>query len=334
MSKLKFAIPKGSLQDGTLKLFRQAGYNIAGGTRSYRPSINDPEIELKILRPQEIPTMLQESAHDIGISGEDWVKETSADVVKLLDLEYGYVRLVLAVPEDWIDINGLSDLLKKKKSQDKPLRIFTEYLSSSSQYIQKNEFYQELFGNSTPEIITPWYKSGTNPKVKLILSFGATEAKPPEDADGIIDVIETGTTLIANNLKIIELISESNAYLLGNKKALRDPWKKEKIKDVMVVLKGVVEARKKLHIFLNIKNENIPMLLDRLPALKRPTISPLAGVEGWSALNTIIPKDIFLKLIPELRKYAQGIVINEPRQILPFELKELNNADLTGEDND
>jgi len=327
MPKLKFAIPKGSLQEGTLKLLRQAGYNIAGETRSYRPSINDSEIELKILRPQEIPTMLEQGAHDIGISGEDWVLETSAEVIKLLDLEYGYVRLVLAVPEDWTNINSLSDLIQEFPSKNKPLRLFTEYLSTSSKYIQKNLVYQEKFGNDTPEIITPWYKSGNNPKVKLILSFGATEAKPPEDAEGIIDVIETGTTLYANNLKIIDEVSRSNAFLLANKDALQDPWKKEKIKDVMVLLKGVVEARMKLHIFMNIKNENIPLLLDRLPALKRPTISPLAGVEGWSALNTIIPRDLFLKLVPELRKYAQGIVITEPRQILPFDLEELNNDD-------
>ena len=129
-------------------------------------------------------------------------------------------------------------------------------------------------------------------------------------------------------------MGSSKAYLLANKEALQDPWKKEKIKDVIVLLKGVVEARNKLHVFLNIKNENISKLLETLPALKRPTISPLAGVEGWSALNTIIPKDLFLKLIPELRKFAQGIVITEPRQILPFELEELNNVDNKGEGND
>ncbi len=331
MPKLKFAIPKGSLQEGTLKLLRQAGYNVVGDTRSYRPGINDPEIELKILRPQEIPTMLSQGAHDIGISGEDWVAETNSDVITLLNLEYGFVRLVLAIPEDWIEINSLSDLLNKTLSENKPLRIFTEYLSTSAQYIQQNEVYQKNFGDLTPQIITPWYKSGNNPKVKLILSFGATEAKPPEDAEGIIDVTETGTTLIANNLKIIDDVKSSNAFLLGNRDALRDPWKREKIKDVIVLLNGVVEARKKLHIFMNIKNENIPLLLKSLPALKRPTISPLAGEEGWSALNTIIPKKMFLKLVPELRKYAQGIVVEECRQILPFDLEELNNVDLNGE---
>jgi ATP phosphoribosyltransferase len=333
MPKIKFAIPKGSLQEGTLNLLRQAGYSVAAGKRSYRPSINDPEIELKILRPQEIPTMLSQGAHDIGISGIDWVLETSADVVNLLDLEYGYVRIVLAVPEDWTDIKNLGDLIKKQQAQNKPLRIFTEYLSTSSKYIQANKVYRDNYGDSAPEIITPWYKAGTNSKVKIILSFGATEAKPPEDADAIIDVIETGTTLTANNLKIIDTVSESNAYLLGNKEILQDSWIKEKVKDIMVLLKGVVEARKKLHIFMNVKNENIPVLLEQLPALKRPTISPLAGVEGWSALNTIIPKGLFLKLVPKLRNYAQGIVVEECRQILPFNLEEFNNVDNPGDDN-
>jgi len=332
MRKLKFAIPKGSLEEGTMALLRQAGYKIAGEKRSYRPGINDSEIELKILRPQEIPTMLAQNTHDIGISGEDWILETSAQVVKLMDLEYGHVRIILAVPEDWAHINSLTDLLRDCISKNKPLRIFTEYLSTSAKYIQKNETYQELFGDNEPEIITPWYKSGNNPEVKIILSFGATEAKPPEDAEAIIDVIETGTTITANNLKIIEEVSQSNAYLLASKEALKDPWKKEKIKDIMVLLKGVVEGREKLHIFMNIKNENIELLLDQLPALKRPTISPLAGIEGWSALNTIIPKDLLLKLMPDLRKYAQGIVILEPRQILPFDLPEFNNIESEGED--
>ncbi|TFG04699.1 MAG: ATP phosphoribosyltransferase [Promethearchaeota archaeon] len=334
MPKLKFAIPKGSLQEGTMKLLRQAGYSIAADQRSYRPRINDLEIELKILRPQEIPTMLFQGAHDIGISGEDWALETSAEVVKLLDLEYGYVRLVLAIPEEWVQIKNLSDLISEFNERKKPLRIFTEYLSTSSKYIQADSVYQKIYGDIAPEVLTPWFKYGENPMVKLILSFGATEAKPPEDAEAIIDVTETGTTLIANNLKIVEDVSVSNAFLLANKKSLTDPWKKEKIKDILVLLKGVVEARKKLHIFLNIKNENIPALLNSLPALKRPTISPLAGVEGWSALNTIIPRDLFLKLIPTLRQYAQGIVINEPRQILPFELGEFNNIETTGENND
>ncbi|MHA1264346.1 MAG: ATP phosphoribosyltransferase [Candidatus Helarchaeota archaeon] len=327
MPKLKFAIPKGSLQEGTMKLLREAGYAISADKRSYRPGINDSEIALKILRPQEIPTMLFQGAHDIGISGEDWALETSADVIKLLDLEYGYVRIVLAIPEEWTDIQSLGDLIEKYYSLNTPLRIFTEYLSTSSQYIQKNKIYQKYYGGKTPEVITPWFKYGNNPMVKIILSFGATEAKPPEDADAIIDVTETGTTLIANNLKILDDVSQSNAFLLANRAALQDPWKREKIKDVMVLLKGVIEARKKLHVFLNIKNENIPLILEKLPALKRPTISPLAGVEGWSALNTIIPKDLFLKLIPELRRYSQGIVITEPRQILPFELNELNNLE-------
>ena len=137
-----------------------------------------------------------------------------------------------------------------------------------------------------------------------------------------IDLTATGKTIEKNNLKIIDSIVTSTARLLANREALKDPWKKVKIQDVKMLLQGAVEARKKLHIFMNIKNENIDTLLKELPALKRPTIAPLSGIEGWSALNTIIPKDTFMKLLPILRKYAQGIVIHEPRQIIPSETEE------------
>ena len=186
-------------------------------------------------------------------------------------------------------------------------------------YLLNNKTYQKYYGKKAPKTITPWAQTGENDAVQLLLSFGATEAKPPEDADAIIDVTETGTTLVANKLKIIDVLRESTAHLFANKDSMKDPWKKEKIEDVRLLLLGVVEARKKLHIFMNIREENIDLLLDKLPALKRPTIAPLKGEEGWFALNTIIPKKEFLRLIPVLRKYAQGIVVHEPRQILPFE---------------
>ncbi|MHA1763240.1 MAG: ATP phosphoribosyltransferase, partial [Promethearchaeota archaeon] len=153
------------------------------------------------------------------------------------------------------------------------------------------------------------------------LSFGATEAKPPEEVDAIIDNTETGSTLRANNLKIVEIIDHSTAVLIANKNALQDEWKREKIKDLKVLLMGVIEASKKLHIFMNVKEENLDKIISRLPALKKPTISKLAGDDSndWFAINTIIKKDEFLSLIPYLRKYAQGLVVHEPRQILPLE---------------
>ncbi|TFF86462.1 MAG: ATP phosphoribosyltransferase [Promethearchaeota archaeon] len=317
MPKLKFAIPKGSLQESTMTLLKEAGYKIYNGKRSYRPSCNDTELEIKILRPQEIPTMVSQQAHDLAITGRDWIFETSANVKIILDLEYGRINLVLAVPDQWADVNSCTDLLKKFINKNQDVRIFTEYLSSCKKYILNNEYYKDKFGDIEPSIITPWWKIGENDKIKLIMSFGATEAKPPEDAEAIFDNTETGTTIAANELKIIDRVSESTAVLIANIDSWNDEWKREKIKDVALLLKGVVEARKKLHIFLNIENKNIEKLLDKLPALKRPTISPLTGVEGWSALNTIIQKDKFIELLPILRKYAEGIVIHEPRQILP-----------------
>ncbi|NHI94487.1 MAG: ATP phosphoribosyltransferase [Candidatus Lokiarchaeota archaeon] len=319
MKKLKMTIPKGSLEKNTYKLFNEAGLSLGVPGRSYRPSTGDPELEIKILRPQEIPTMISQGAHDIGISGEDWRDETNADIIDLLDLEYGKIKLVLAVPEAWKNVNSLDDLLNKFNKEGKKLRIFNEYLKTCQAYLSNNKTYQKLYGNKIPMTITPWAQTGENKMVQLLLSFGATEAKPPEDADAIIDVTETGTTLVENKLKIIDVLRESTAHLFANKEAMQDSWKKEKIEDIRLLLLGVVEARKKLHIFMNIKEENISLLLEQLPALKRPTIAPLEGEKGWFALNTIIPRKEFLKLLPILRKYAQGIVVHEPRQILPFE---------------
>ncbi|WXG40064.1 MAG: ATP phosphoribosyltransferase [Candidatus Freyarchaeum deiterrae] len=319
MPNLKFVIPKGSLQEETQKLLQQAGYSIKAAERSYRPWINDPEISLKLLRPQEIPTLVQEGAHELGIAGMDWVDETSADVQLISELDYGKVSIVLAVPNFWENIKSLSDLIRDYNREGKTIRITTEYINITSRYVMQNEEYQKCYGNKTPEIITPWYRYGENPNVKISLSFGATEAKPPEDADAIVDNTETGTTIKSNELKIIEVLSESQAVLIANKKAIKEKWKEEKIRDVMTLLLGAVEARKKLHIFMNVKEENIEQLLEQLPALKRPTISPLAGVKGWFALNTIIAKEDLLKLIPVLRKLAQGIVIYEPKGVLPLE---------------
>ncbi|MHA1604432.1 MAG: ATP phosphoribosyltransferase [Candidatus Freyarchaeota archaeon] len=319
MPKLRFVIPKGSLQEATLQLLEQAGYSVKAVERSYRPWVNDPEISLKLLRPQEIPTLIQEGVHELGIAGMDWVNETNADVQLLSELDYGKVSIVLAVPNSWEGVNSLSDLIRNFTRSGRPIRIATEYINLTLKHVMRNSEYQKHFGNKTPEVITPWSRYGENPNVKVMLSFGATEAKPPEEADAIVDNTETGTTLKSNELKTIEVLDRSQAVLIANKEALKEKWKEEKIRDVMTLLVGVVEARKKLHLFMNVKEENIEQLLEQLPALKRPTISPLAGAEGWFALNTVVAKDDFLRLIPVLRKLAQGIVVYEPKGVLPLE---------------
>ena len=318
---LKLTIPKGSLQEDIASFFERAGLKLKSvSKRDYRPSVGDPEIYIKLLRPQEIPNyLLGENGFDLGISGMDWVNETKADVEILLDLEIGGVSIVLCVPNTWDQIKSLDDIFQKFYDDDRILRVSTEYLTSSVNYLKNNKTYKKLFGEKTPLVITPWKIWGENKKVKIFLSFGATEAKPPEEVDIIIDNTSTGTTIKANNLKIIEIIDTSTAVLLANKLALKNEWKHEKIKDILVLLKGVIEARKKLHIFMNIREENLNKVLIELPALKRPTISKLAGNEEWYALNTIIKKKDFLGLIPILRKYAQGLVVHEPRQILPLE---------------
>lgn len=315
--KVKFAVPAGSLQKATFEIFEKAGYSVSGQERSYRPVINDPEIELRILRPQEIPILVSEGLYDVGISGYDWVKETDADVELLQNLEYGKTRLVAAVPKSWMDINSLSSLLEIFLANGKGIRISTEYLNITARYIQNNPVYRKFFGSLEPLTVTPWWRKGENSKVAIFLSFGVTEAKPPEVADAIVDITETGTSLEQNNLKVIEVLLESTAFLIANKKSLLSE-KREKIFDIKAVLKGVVDGSKRLHIFVNVKKENLELLLKELPALKSPTISPLAD-EGWYALNTVIDRDSFFEILPTIRKLAQGLVVYEPRQVLALE---------------
>ncbi|MFX0072167.1 MAG: ATP phosphoribosyltransferase [Candidatus Hermodarchaeota archaeon] len=320
---LKLTIPKGSLQEVVASFFERAGLKLSfASSRDYRPSISDPDVYVKLLRPQEIPNyLIGEDEFDLGISGIDWVKETNADVEVILDLEIGGVKIVFCVPTIWDKINSVDELLQKFHDDNKVLRISTEYLTLSLNYLNKNETYKKLYGNKAPLVITPWKTWGENEKVKIFLSFGATEAKPPEEVDAIIDNTQTGSTIRANNLKIIEVIDTSTAVLIANKNALVNEWKREKIKDLKVLLMGVIEASKKLHIYLNVKKENLEKILTKLPALRKPTISKLAGDNNneWYAINTIIKKEEFLSLIPHLRKYAQGLVVHEPRQIIPLE---------------
>jgi ATP phosphoribosyltransferase len=317
MPTVKFAIPKGSIEEATFKILEQAWQSISGRGRTYRVKLSDPEIEVKVLRPQEIPTYVQEGFYDVGITGKDWVREAKADITTLLDLEYGKVKQVIAVPETFA-VEDLTGLIEEFAAKKKPLRISSEYLTTTSAHFKSNQAYQKHFGIQDPMIITPWLRVGENKNVQIFLSFGATEAKPPEDVDAIFDITETGTTLGQNNLKIIDTVMESSAVVVANRSALRNTKKREKIADMIALLRGVVEARKKLHIFVNVKKENLDHLLKNMPALKKPTISELSE-QGWYGVNTIIDKNEFIKLVPMMRKIAQGLVVMEPRQILPLD---------------
>ncbi len=311
---VRMAIPKGSLEEDTFSFLRQSGINVYGASRSYRPRVDYKGLSVKILRPQEIPVLVQEGTYDLGISGRDWVRENRADVEVLLDLEYGKVRLVLAAPIN-SDIKSFEDLVEL--SRERPVRISTEYLNLASDWITSKESYRKVY-DEPPTLITPWYRVKGNDRFKLILSFGATEAKPPEDADAIIDNTATGTTLARNGLGIIEEICESSAVLIANKNSLKDPEKVEIIKDVYALFRGVVFARKNVHVFMNVKEENLQELISILPALKGPTVSPLSK-EGWYAVNTVIEKGKLLELMPKLRRLAQGLVVTDPRQVLLLE---------------
>ena len=284
--------------------------------------INDPDIELKILRPQEIPIYVTEGMQDVGITGSDWIKESGAEVEQLQDLEYGRVRIVAAIPKS-MPYDTINSLFEGLWSQGRTVRISTEYLNIASQYVKSVPEYQRRFGSQNPLIVTPWWRKGENPKATIFLSFGATEAKPPEDADLIIEVTETGTSLEQNDLKQIDTLLESTAQLIANKQSLADPWKREKIYDLLTLLKSVVEGRKRLHVFVNVKEENLQQLLSSLPALRNPTISQLSK-KGWYAINTVVEKEQLLKLLPTLRKLAQGLVVHEPQQVLSLE--DLNNG--------
>jgi ATP phosphoribosyltransferase len=317
VKKVKFAIPAGSLAKATIEILQRSGYKVSGQERTYRPAINDPRIELKILRPQEIPVFISEGLQDVGITGQDWIRETCTDVEVLQNLEYGKIRLIVAIPKHY-KTDSITELMEELWSKGKNFRVSTEYLNIAAEYIKSNPAYKKRFGETQPLIVTPWWRKGDNPRAKIFLSFGATEAKPPENSDCIIDVTETGSTIDANNLKIIDTIMRSSAVLIANKGSLGDAEKKEKIYDILTLLKGVVDGSKRIHIFVNVKKINLQKLLTELPALKNPTIAPLAD-EAWCSVNTIIERDLLIELLPRIRKLAQGIVVYEPRQVLALD---------------
>ena len=317
MYKVKFAIPKGSLEEATFSILEQSWTKVNRKSRTYRVFLDDPQISVKMLRPQEIPNLVSEGLYDVGITGQDWIAETKANVEPILDLEYGKIKLVIAIPEKY-KFKNLDAMITAYAKKKKILRISSEYLTTASKFIKQLKSYKKFYGSKDPQIITPWVRLGTNKNIQIHLSFGATEAKPPDDVDAIMDVTETGTTLKQNQLKIIDTVLESNAYLVANKNSLKDKSKREKIFDIVTLMRGAVHGRKYLHIYLNVEEKNLKKLLKEVTSLKRPTVSPLSE-KGWYGVNTIILKSDFHKLVPKLRKIAQGLVVHETRQILELE---------------
>ena len=279
--KLKLGIPKGSLENATVDLFRRAGFNITTSSRSYFPAIDDPEIECMLIRAQEMARYVDDGVLDAGLTGRDWVEENEAGVVTVADLIYakqsfGKVRWVLAVPEG-SPFHTVKDLEGKT--------IATELVGATRRYLAAN---------------------GVTAKVEF--SWGATEVKPPELADAIVEVTETGSSLRANKLRIIETVLESNTQLIANRKSWSDTWKRRKLEDVKMLLEGAINALGKVGLMLNVRKADLRQVLDVLPALKNPTISHLSD-EEWLAVNTILDEATVRTIIPRLKEAgAQGIV--------------------------
>jgi ATP phosphoribosyltransferase len=279
--KLKLGIPKGSLETATIDLFRRAGFNITTSSRSYFPAIDDPEIECMLIRAQEMARYVEDGVLDAGLTGRDWVAETGATVATIADLIYakqsfGKVRWVLAAPEG-SPFKSVKDLEGKV--------IATELVETTRKYLAAN---------------------GVHAKVEF--SWGATEVKPPELADAIVEVTETGSSLRANKLRIIETVLESNTQLIANCDSMKDEWKRRKTEDVRMLLEGAINALGKAGLMLNVHRDDLAKVLGVLPALKRPTISPLSD-EEWLAVNTILDEAAVRSLSPRLKEAgAQGIV--------------------------
>src|SRR6202790_262894 len=279
--KLKLGIPKGSLENATIELFRRAGFNITTSSRSYFPAIDDPEIECMMIRAQEMARYVEDGVLDAGLTGRDWIEENEAKVQAVADLIYakqsfGKVRWVLAVPE--------SSAFQTVKDLEGKI-IATELVATTKRYLAAN---------------------GVNAKVEF--SWGATEVKPPVLADAIVEVTETGSSLRANNLKIIDTILESNTQLIANHKAWRDIWKRRKLEDMRMLLEGAINALGKVGLMLNVHKKDLAAVLAVLPALKRPTISHLSD-EEWMAVNTILDETTVRDIIPRLKQAGgEGIV--------------------------
>jgi ATP phosphoribosyltransferase len=279
--KLKLGIPKGSLENATIDLFRRAGYNITTSSRSYFPAIDDPEIECMLIRAQEMARYVEDGILDAGLTGRDWVAETEAQVEAVADLVYakqsfGKVRWVLAVPE--------SSSFQSAKDLEGKI-IATELVATTKRYF-----------------------AGHGVKAKVEFSWGATEVKPPVLADAIVEVTETGSSLRANKLKIIDTVMESNTQLIANREAWQDAWKRRKLEDMRMLLEGAINALGKVGLMLNVHKQDLNRVLSVLPALKRPTISHLSD-EEWLAVNTILDEVSVRDIIPRLKQAGgEGIV--------------------------
>ena len=290
MAVLKLGLPKGSLEETTFSMFKRAGYNIDVQSRSYYPKIDDPEIECILIRAQEIARYVEMGLLDCGLTGYDWVLENDANVTQIAELVYGKVgrkplRWVLAVPND-STINCAKDLEGK--------RIATEAMGMTKKYLEKN---------------------GVNAKVEF--SWGATEVKPPHLADAIVEITETGSSLKANNLRIVDTLCETTTRFIANNDAAKDEFKRNKMEKIALLLQAVLTAENKVGLMMNCHVDNLEKVLAILPAMNRPTIAHLSD-QNWYSLTTVVDEHIVRDIIPDLKKAgAEGIVEYNLNKVIP-----------------
>ena len=290
MGVLKIGIPKGSMEASTISLFKKAGYTITTGSRSYYPRVDDEEIEAMLLRPQEMALYVERGVIDIGLAGRDWVRECKVDVVEVAEFVYSRqtnrpARWVLAVAED-SEIQSVKDLEGKV--------IFTELVESTKAYLAEN---------------------GVKATVKF--SHGATEVKIPHLCEAIVEITETGNSLRANRLRIVETIMESVTTMIAHRQSWKDEWKRNKIENLKMLLAGALKAEGKVGLKMNIAEDNLEDLIQILPSMRNPTIASLSQ-EGWYAIETMIDQHICRDLIPELRRIgAEGIIEYTLNKVIP-----------------
>ncbi len=278
---LKLGIPAGSLQEATGELFRKAGYKITFASRSYYPSIDDPEIQCTLIRAQEMPRYVQDGSLDCGLTGHDWILENDARVREVAELVFSKVsrrpvRWVLAVPED-SPVRTVKDLQGK--------RIATEVVNLTRRWL-----------------------AGHGVEAQVEFSWGATEVKPPRLADAIVEVTETGSSLRANNLRIVAELLQSTTRFISNERSYADPWKRQKIDDLILMLQGAMAAEGKVGLMMNVRTADLPGVVKILPALQTPTISSLSD-PSWVAVNTILDENTVRHIVPQLKQAgARGIV--------------------------
>lgn len=278
---LMLGLPKGSLQDATIKLFGKAGFNISVSSRSYRPSIDDAELDGRFVRAQEVSRYVEHGYFDCGLTGQDWVRENASDVVEVCDLVYSRAsnkrsKWIIAVPED-SPVQSVKDLEGK--------RIATEVVNITRQYLKDN---------------------GVNAEVEF--SWGATEVKVPDLVDAIVDLTETGNSIRANKLRIVDTLLYTNTVLIANKASWEIPEKRKKIENIAMLLQSALEANSKVGLKLNIERSKLDQVLKSLPALRNPTINRLTD-ESWVAIDTILDEKVVREIIPELKSYgAEGII--------------------------